>query len=250
VSGCGRRHFGRGYCRTHHARWVRHGDPGADVPIERKTTGGTGYWSVHHRLSGERGPATAQRCACGAPAREWSYDGTDPDERTDPTRGYRYSLDPARYLPRCRRCHRRATLDRAAPRTRAARVVDVERAARLYRAGASAPGIAALLGTSRTAVYTALRAHGVEIRPRGTRGTFDDHPSSPSDTRAGTDNTSPAQSTSRRTPAISLTIRLATTSTNDQHQRREQRQEGSTSHSNDKDMHTHASRSIGARREP
>jgi hypothetical protein len=49
-------------------------------------------------------------------------------------------------------------------------VVDVERAARLYRDGASARGIARLLGTSRTAVYTALRAHGVVMRPRGTRG--------------------------------------------------------------------------------
>ena len=47
--------------------------------------------------------------------------------------------------------------------------VDVERAARLYRGGASARGIGRLLGTSRTAVYNALRASGVAMRPRGTR---------------------------------------------------------------------------------
>lgn len=170
VPSCDRARYGRGYCHAHYERWRRHGDPRADIPIEAKTTGGVGYWAAHQRVRAERGPATGHACAeCGAPARDWSYDGADPDERVQPDRGYRYSLDPDRYRPRCRSCHRRATLVRRRPRPASPPVLDVEHAARLYRAGASARGIAAHLGTSRTAVYTALRAHGVPIRPRGTR---------------------------------------------------------------------------------
>jgi hypothetical protein len=130
----------------------------------------------------------------------WSYDGTDPDERTepglqagpeaqeppDPTstapagRERRYSLDPARYRPLCRFCHRRAVLDRAAPvpePRRGAPAMDVERAARLYEAGASAAGIAGLLRVSPDAVLRALRARGLTIRPARTTipHTFDGH---------------------------------------------------------------------------
>lgn len=170
VAGCAEPVRGRGYCNTHYRRWQRYGDPRADLPIERKITGGVGYWSVRNRLRTERGPAAAQACAeCGGPAVDWSYDGSDPAERTCAYRGYRYSLDLWRYRPRCRSCHRRATAARANPRPRCRTVVDIERAARLYEAGASAQGIAQLLGTSRTAIYTALHAAGVNMRPRGTR---------------------------------------------------------------------------------
>ena len=169
VADCSRRHYGHGFCRAHHARWRRHGDPQASMPIERKTTGGVGYWAAHQRVIAERGPAAAHRCACGAPAREWSYDGADPAERAYPARGWRYSLDPIHYLPRCRSCHRRATLARSPPRRPAPSVVDVERVARLYRAGATAPGIAALLGTSRTAdlhrAQTPPRTHPTPRNP-------------------------------------------------------------------------------------
>jgi hypothetical protein len=150
---------------------MRHGHPQADLPVEAKSTDGVGYWACHERVKAGRGAASAHRCAeCGAPAADWSYDGTDPAERTDPGRGYRYSLDPARYRPRCRSCHRRATVAARRPRSASPTVLDVDRAARLYRDGASTRGIARLLGTSRTAVYTALRARGVAMRPRGTRG--------------------------------------------------------------------------------
>lgn len=93
----------------------------------------------------------------------WSYDGTDPDERTDSARGYRYSLDLSRYRPLCRSCHRHATGPGGAG------PLDVERAAWLYRAGASSRGIAALLDASPSAVLRALRTHGVPIRDRGRR---------------------------------------------------------------------------------
>lgn len=171
VTGCGRRHYGHGYCRAHHARWLRHGDPQPDAPIGDYERGRCSYWSVGQRLRTEHGPASARRCAgCAAPADCWSYDGTDPRERTDPVHGYRYSLDLTRYRPRCRSCHRRSTLDRSQPRMRSA-AVDAERAARLYRAGASVTGVAAVLDVSRTAVHTALRHHGVALRPPGHRAT-------------------------------------------------------------------------------
>lgn len=172
VPGCGRRHYGRGYCRTHHARWVRHGDPQADRPIAPAPAAGAGcsYGTVHRRLGVERGPANRHGCAdCDRPAALWSHIGGGPDERTDP-RGLRYSLDLTRYRPRCRSCHRRATTATGTARPGAGRAVrDPDRVIRLYRAGASGPGIAALLGVSRTAIYTALREHGQAPRPRGTR---------------------------------------------------------------------------------
>lgn len=118
---------------------------------------------MHRRLTADRGPADRHVCAeCGAPAVVWSYDGTDPDERTETVDGTRYSLDLDRYRPRCRPCQRgfaRAGRGRTRPD------LDVERAARLYRAGATARGIGALLGRSPAAVLRALRAHGEQIRP-------------------------------------------------------------------------------------
>jgi hypothetical protein len=170
VPSCERPSFCRGYCRAHYARLLRHGDVRADMPVETKTTGGVGYWACHERVKAQCGPASAHLCAdCGAPARDWSYDGADPAERVDRGRGYRYSVDVAHYRPRCRSCHRRATVAQARPRGQSASVVDIERAVALYRGGVATTGIARVLGTSRTAVYTALRKHGEPMRPRGTR---------------------------------------------------------------------------------
>lgn len=170
VPNCDRQSVRRGYCRAHYARLLRHGDVRADIPVETKTSGGIGYWASHERVKAERGPAAAHLCAdCGAPARDWSYDGSDPAERIDLGRGYRYSLDVTRYRPRCRSCHRRATVAHSRPHPPSASVVDIERAVALYRGGVRTSGIARVLGTSRVAVYRALRAHGEPMRPRGTR---------------------------------------------------------------------------------
>ncbi len=159
VLGCGRPHHARGWCRPHWRR-ARRGDVRASVPIRGA---GLSYAGLHRRLRAVRGPAAGRPCAeCSAPACVWSYDGTDPDARTDPVDGHRYSLDPARYRPLCRACQRRATAPRRGGR--AATAVDVERAARLYRAGATARGVASVLRTSPAAVLSALRAHGVPIR--------------------------------------------------------------------------------------
>lgn len=182
VPRCGKPVRSRGYCNTHYRRWQRYGDPRAQAPIESKIPGGVGYWSVHQRLKTELGPASAQKCMdCGAPARDWSYDGTDLDERIDPYRGYRYSLDLGRYRPRCRGCHRRATNARTPPRPRSRSVADPDRAVRLYNAGASARGIARLLGTSPVAVYRALHTAEVQMRPKGTRTPPELEPDEPPD---------------------------------------------------------------------
>jgi len=67
-----------------------------------------GYNSAHRRLRRLRGSASAQQCVDGDDghmARDWSYDGTDPDEIVYGPRSVRYSLDVERYVPRCRRHH-------------------------------------------------------------------------------------------------------------------------------------------------
>ena len=68
-----------------------------------------GYFGSHHRLIKARGSASTHKCAdCGEPAREWSYDNLDPDERTQVAQGstIRYSTKPEHYVARCARCHR------------------------------------------------------------------------------------------------------------------------------------------------
>lgn len=161
VPGCAGPHYGRGWCVSHYRRWARTGDPHPDRPLQART--GDGYQAALRRLRDERGPASGQECAdCDRVAQLWSYDGTDPAERTDPTRGTRYSLDPDRYRPRCRSCHRRATaLGGRSVNLDAARVVA------LYRAGASTRGIAAHLGTTPAVINRVLRTHHVEMRPAG-----------------------------------------------------------------------------------
>lgn len=59
-----------------------------------------------------QGPrAAAYPCVtdCGRPAAEWAYDHGDVDELVATVNGAprRYSLEPARYRPMCRPCHRR-----------------------------------------------------------------------------------------------------------------------------------------------
>lgn len=130
---------------------------------------GTSYPAALARVTARRGPVGELVCAeCGAGAQCWSYDGTDPDERPRPGRGSFYSLDPGHYRPRCRSCHRRATVARGGG------VVvlppeQIERVARLYRAGATLRGLAALLSVSPGVISAALRAARVELRRAGRR---------------------------------------------------------------------------------
>lgn len=66
------------------------------------------YCTAHQRVSRQRGVAKSHPCVdCAGPARDWSYDGLDPDELFEVIGNSRlaYSLDINRYVPRCRDCH-------------------------------------------------------------------------------------------------------------------------------------------------
>ncbi len=73
-----------------------------------------GYQGAHIRVYRRRGLASAHVCGCGAPAADWAYDHTDPNEKMGPDRAggseLTYSADPDHYLALCRPCHR--ALDR------------------------------------------------------------------------------------------------------------------------------------------
>jgi predicted transcriptional regulator len=122
--------------------------------------GGTSYRAARRRLVAARGPATRQACVeCGAAARFWCYDGTDPAERIAPDGGH-YSLDPARYRARCGSCHRTTAAGHRPITTQAA-----ARAVARYQAGASLRQIAAELGVTSPAVRAVLAGRGITIRP-------------------------------------------------------------------------------------
>jgi hypothetical protein len=103
---CGAPERSNGLCSKHDARVRRHGSP--DVVLPPHTVGdAVSYRGAHSRLLRARGSATTHSCVgCGSPARDWSYDNNDPDERTS-DKGLRYSVHPEHYVPRCRSCHRR-----------------------------------------------------------------------------------------------------------------------------------------------
>lgn len=67
------------------------------------------YSAVHERLRKSRGRAAEHVCECGQPARQWAYDGSDPNELSDTDHGrpVTYSADLSRYVPMCVSCHRR-----------------------------------------------------------------------------------------------------------------------------------------------
>lgn len=64
-----------------------------------------GYAGAHDRVEAVKGKASSHECVdCDKPAREWSYNHQDPEQR-DGSYGP-FSMDPGYYEPRCTRCHR------------------------------------------------------------------------------------------------------------------------------------------------
>lgn len=117
VPGCDAPHRAHGYCLNHgrHVEKGGHPDHVGDV-VHHGEANGTwlgddcGYTAAHDRVRRRRGPAKSHACIdCGAPARHWSYNHRDPNERLHPD-GYAYSADPAMYDPRCVPCHKRFDL--------------------------------------------------------------------------------------------------------------------------------------------
>ncbi|MBV9650145.1 MAG: hypothetical protein JO296_08400 [Pseudonocardiales bacterium] len=109
ISKCGRELYALDRCRGHYERWIRFGNDFPDVPIRRGARLGVpGYRAAHAAVRAVRGPAAAWPCSvCGDPAVSWCYDRTDPAELVEAAQGRHYSVDPARYVPRCRGCRRR-----------------------------------------------------------------------------------------------------------------------------------------------
>lgn len=102
----------RGMCGTHYSRWRRTGDP---LSVNKRTLMGedalrwkgdtVSYFGMHSRIQEQWGKASEYVCTCGAPAQDWAYDNTDPDEKVGP-RGMLFSTNVERYEPLCRRCHK------------------------------------------------------------------------------------------------------------------------------------------------
>jgi hypothetical protein len=113
---CGGKKFGtgaEGYCRMHYLRIITHGDPHREYqgPNHAGWTGDdVTNRGLHQRIHKARGKASEYACVdCDKPARHWSYDHSDPNEKHDPEKGP-YSPDIDRYEPRCVRCHKRFDL--------------------------------------------------------------------------------------------------------------------------------------------
>lgn len=80
------------------------------LSVTRRWTGDdVRYLAMHDRLRAARGVARTHSCVdCGGVARDWSYDGGDPNVRYEVVNGYRlaFSTNLDRYSPRCSPCHR------------------------------------------------------------------------------------------------------------------------------------------------
>lgn len=68
-----------------------------------------GYSLAHQRVARFRGRPGSHQCEhCDQPAEDWAYDHADPAEKIGTTnrgKSAPFSVDPAHYLPLCRRCH-------------------------------------------------------------------------------------------------------------------------------------------------
>jgi hypothetical protein len=94
----------RGWCAHHYGKWWTHGDP------NWVRTPAANYRAAHRAVVKARGKASEHLCAvCAGPARDWSYDGLDPNDLTGNCDGHElnFSLDIDRYEPLCTRCHKR-----------------------------------------------------------------------------------------------------------------------------------------------
>ncbi|AYD82237.1 hypothetical protein SEA_WAMBURGRXPRESS_58 [Mycobacterium phage Wamburgrxpress] len=110
VDGCANARYGRKeYCQLHYQR-ARRGKP-LDTTPRNSIFYPVTLRRAHDRIARLWGPASAHPCVdCAKPAKDWAYDGTDPDQllgkpASKVTSGSWYSIFPEFYMPLCRSCH-------------------------------------------------------------------------------------------------------------------------------------------------
>lgn len=123
VADCDKQLHGHGLCSMHLSRKKRHGDPLITTPrpvyalaeLNCKWQGeDVTYGAAHKRVRTRHGAASLHACIdCGGQAAQWSYNHTDPSERSD-AKGRRFSPDSDHYSPRCVPCHRAFDANEAA----------------------------------------------------------------------------------------------------------------------------------------
>jgi hypothetical protein len=175
IDGCDNPTSERGLCSKHAYRVRRHGDPSAYTPhSERNFPKGnanpkwTGeavtYYGMHRRVRAVKGRASSYPCVgCGKPARHWSYDHADPDERQSELGPYSISAD--HYVPRCVSCHKHLDLAQK-PRQRRTHV-DLDRVRQLHAQDMRAAAIARQLGVSRNRIAAAFDDLGLAHFQKG-----------------------------------------------------------------------------------
>lgn len=113
--GCVESSYARGECLLHARRMEKGGSydyiPGPRYESDNPAWTGDNatYQTVHERLYRKRGKAKDYVCECGRQAKHWSYDHSDPNEKSE--QGKPYSLDLLRYTPKCVPCHKRDDLE-------------------------------------------------------------------------------------------------------------------------------------------
>lgn len=147
IEGCGNKHYARGWCNTHYARWKQHGNPYRERPVilcsidncSNKNFGydlcakhyarwrqwgdpntvGHGVWlgdsvsygGAHRRIYRKRGQASSHPCShCDDQAKHWALiHGRGYLQQDWYNSLVAYSGDPDDYMPLCVMCH--ATYD-------------------------------------------------------------------------------------------------------------------------------------------
>lgn len=157
VPGCGRKHYGRGLCKTHYMRQARTGEPGPAAistrPARQPTCTVPGCDQPHQA-----------RGLCRTHYSRWQRTG---DVHADTPRAPRRCRRTGCSRPHHRRGLCRTHFRRWQQTGSAQPHFDLTEAARLYRDGASAASLGHLYGLTPHTVLARLRAAGVPIRPPG-----------------------------------------------------------------------------------
>jgi hypothetical protein len=159
VPGCPRRHYGRGLCRAHYARWQRTGNAGAATIAGHVTRDVVCTVESCDRRHEARG-------LCRTHYSRWQRTGDTGADHPPKLRVCGVAGCQQRHHGRglCQAHHRRwKDAGGVWP------ALDITECAQLYQDGVSSTGLARIYGRSPRAILTALRGAGVVIRRPGRR---------------------------------------------------------------------------------